>query len=81
MKKNNFSLFLLLVLSVPSVHAQVLRQPIAAVYLGLNAYSTEHTDVFAFTHNQAALAEAKKNTMCTVSQLLFQPVKEISASH
>ena len=39
--------------------SQSLRQPISAVYLGLGAYSTQHTDVFSFGNNQAALAKIK----------------------
>ncbi|MEO6723085.1 MAG: hypothetical protein ABIN67_22155 [Ferruginibacter sp.] len=39
--------------------SQSLRQPISAVYLGLGAYSTQHTDVFSFGNNQAALAQVK----------------------
>lgn len=39
--------------------AQSLRQPISAVYLGMSAYSTQHSDVFSFTNNQAALAQSK----------------------
>ena len=42
-----------------AAHAQSLRQPISAVYLGLGAYSTQHTDVFSFLNNQAALAQIK----------------------
>lgn len=42
------------------VVAQTLRQPIAAVYLGLGAYSTQHNDVFSFVNNQAALAQLKQ---------------------
>lgn len=38
---------------------QSLRQPISAIYLGLGSYSTEHTDVFSFVNNQAALAQTK----------------------
>lgn len=38
-------------------HAQALRQPVSAIYLGLGAYSTQHNDVFSFTNNQAALAK------------------------
>jgi len=38
---------------------QSLRQPISAVYLGLGAYSTKHSDVFSFVNNQASLAQAK----------------------
>ncbi len=38
---------------------QTLRQPVSAVYLGLGAYSTKHTDVFSYLNNQAALATLK----------------------
>jgi hypothetical protein len=40
--------------------AQSLRQPVAAPYIGLGAYSTQQNDVFSFTNNQAALAEVKE---------------------
>ena len=40
------------------LHCQVLKTPIAARYIGLGAYSKNFTDVFSFTSNQAALAEA-----------------------
>jgi hypothetical protein len=40
--------------------AQSLRQPVAAPYIGLGAYSTEQNDVFSFTNNQAALAQVKE---------------------
>lgn len=39
--------------------SQTLRQPLSAIYLGLNAYSTQHADVFSFVNNQAALAQVK----------------------
>jgi hypothetical protein len=42
--------------------AQTLRQPISAVYLGLGACSTEHTNVFSFVNNQAALAQMKNTS-------------------
>jgi len=46
---------------VPTVVAfpQTLRQPLSAVYLNLSAYSTQHSDVFSFVNNQAALAQTK----------------------
>ena len=43
-------------------YSQTLRQPISAIYLGLGAYSTEHTDVFSFVNNQAALAQVKNTS-------------------
>ncbi|MDQ2720112.1 MAG: hypothetical protein M3Z26_10200 [Bacteroidota bacterium] len=42
-----------------SVTAQSVRRPIAASYIGSGAYSINHTDVFSFTSNQAALAQIK----------------------
>jgi hypothetical protein len=41
------------------IDAQTVRRPVAAVYTGLGAYSTDHTDVFSFTNNQASLAQMK----------------------
>ncbi len=42
------------------VNAQSLRRPIAASYIGLGAYSINHTDVFSFSSNQAALSQIKE---------------------
>lgn len=39
--------------------AQSVRQPIAARYIGLGAYSKNFADVYSFTQNQAALANVK----------------------
>lgn len=36
--------------------AQGLKQPLAARYIGLGAYSMHHADAFSFTSNQASLA-------------------------
>lgn len=36
--------------------AQSVRRPVAAAYLGSEAYSTSLTDVFSFTNNEASLA-------------------------
>jgi hypothetical protein len=38
---------------------QTVRRPVAALYTGLGAYSTDHLDVFSFTNNQASLAQIK----------------------
>lgn len=40
-------------------YSQSVRRPIAASYVGLGAYSTDHVDAFSFTSNQAALAQTK----------------------
>ncbi|MEP7144281.1 MAG: hypothetical protein ABI707_15460 [Ferruginibacter sp.] len=55
-------LFVSIVLSFVLIRAgisQSLRQPVSAIYPGLGAYSTKHTDVFSFVNNQAALAQLK----------------------
>lgn len=57
MRRFTFCFLLLFIIAAGS--AQTLRQPISAVYLGLGAYSTEHTDVFSYLNNQAALAQVK----------------------
>lgn len=41
---------------------QGVRQPIAARYIGLGAYSKNHVDAFSFTSNQAALAQIKNTS-------------------
>jgi hypothetical protein len=45
------------------VFSQTLREPISAVYLGLSAYSTKHTDVFSFVDNQASLAQVQNTSV------------------
>ena len=55
------SLALLLYL-IPGAFSQSLRQPVAAIYTGLGAYSTKHADAFSFINNQAALAQTKNIT-------------------
>ena len=42
------------------IQSQSLRKPIAASYIGLGAYSINHTDVFSFSSNQAALARIQE---------------------
>ena len=41
------------------INGQTVRRPVAAVYTGLGAYSTNHNDVFSFSNNQASLAQMK----------------------
>ena len=36
-----------------------MRRPVAALYTGLGAYSTNYVDVFSFINNQASLAQIK----------------------
>lgn len=57
MRKQFFCLILPGVFSVTTTFSQTLRQPVSAVYTGLGAYSTQHTDVFSYTNNQASLAK------------------------
>lgn len=40
-------------------NGQTVRRPVAALYTGLGAYSTNHVDVFSFNNNQASLAQMK----------------------
>lgn len=40
-----------------------MRRPVAAGYLGFGAYSLNHTDIFSFTANQAALAQLKNSAI------------------
>lgn len=52
--------FLFLFLSFTCIsQGQTLRRPVAAHYIGLGAYSLNHTDVFSFTANPASLAQLK----------------------
>jgi len=53
------------------VDGQSLRQPISAVYPGLGAYSSAHSDVFSFVNNQAALAQLKNATAGIYSERRF----------
>lgn len=48
-----------ILIAAASGFAQAVRQPIAARYVGLGAYSKNHVDAFSFTTNQAALAQIK----------------------
>ncbi len=59
MRKNLFTSCCLLFLFVQIGFCQSLRQPISAIYIGLGSYSTQHSDVFSFVNNQAALAQTK----------------------
>jgi len=59
--KNSYFVFILILFTCKSF-SQALRQPIAARYTGLGAYSKNHVDVFSFTSNQAALAQFKGPT-------------------
>lgn len=56
---------LLIIISGVVSYSQGVRQPVAARYIGLGAYSKDHVDAFSFTSNQAALA-GLKNTAAGV---------------
>jgi len=59
LRRHLFTLITLCLSAQQTAWSQVLRQPISAIYTGLGAYSTKHTDVFSFVNHQAALAQAK----------------------
>ena len=59
MRKYLHTVIALLFLWMQVIDAQSIRQPIAAIYLGLGAYSKIHTDVFSYLNNQATLAQTK----------------------
>ena len=54
-------MLLIFILPGETIFAQAIRQPIAAGYIGLGAYSKNHVDAFSFTSNQAALAQIKNS--------------------
>lgn len=58
--RNVLSLLCFFLIASKVLEAQSLRQPVAAPYMGLGAYSAEQNDVFSFTNNQAALAQIKE---------------------
>lgn len=51
--------------------SQSVRQPIAARYIGLGAYSKNHVDAFSFTSNQAALAQIKNTAVGVYGEKRF----------
>ncbi len=64
-------LFFLLVFFDTFLHAQALRRPLAAPYIGLRAYSINHIDAFSFTSNQAALAQSKSTAIGVYGERRF----------
>ena len=72
---------MLLFIVVDDADAQSLRKPIAASYIGLGAYSTDHVDVFSITSNQAALAQIKEPSLGVYGERRFMlaPVNMYSA--
>lgn len=71
LKKYLHSFWAILFLFAQTGIAQSFRQPIAAIYLGLGAYSTLQTDVFSFVNNQAALAQSKNTGAGILSERRF----------
>ena len=61
LKKNLPAIFFFLACTLSCLHmqGQTLRYSVSMPYVGLGAYSTKQTDLFSFTGNQAALAQAK----------------------
>lgn len=54
-----------------SIHAQTLRRPIVTSYIGIGAYSVNHTDVFSFTCMPASLAQIKNITAGVYAERRF----------
>lgn len=52
-------------------NSQTLRRSAASAYTGLGAYSINHTDVFSFTTNQAALAQLKNSSAAIYGERRF----------
>jgi hypothetical protein len=63
-------LFFLLFIAARS-DSQTLRRPVATGYTGLGAYSINHSDVFSFTANQAALAQLKNISAAVYGERRF----------
>ncbi len=51
--------------------SQNLHRPLTPVYTGLGAYSTEHSDIFSFAANQAALAQLKNAAIAFYAERKF----------
>lgn len=68
---------LLSVLYSAGAAAQVFQRPVTAAYIGLGAYSQQHTDIFSFGTNQASLAGLKKTSAGMFGERRFL-VKELS---
>ena len=71
MRRNIFCISVILFLSPSVIFSQTIREPISAIYLGLNTYSTQHVDVFSFTNNQASLAQVQKTSVGIYSERRF----------
>ena len=67
----NFYLAFFFTLLASVSFSQALRQPLAARYIGLGAYSKNHVDAFSFTANQAALAQIKNTAVGVYGEKRF----------
>ncbi|MCW3090391.1 MAG: hypothetical protein JWP81_1460 [Ferruginibacter sp.] len=59
LRKKLVTIVAILFLWMKPAVSQLLRQPVTAIYLNLNAYSINDNDVFSFLNNQASLAQTK----------------------
>ena len=66
-----FYLPFIFILFSSNIFSQAVRQPIAARYIGLGAYSINHVDAFSFTSNQAALAQIKNSAVGIYAEKRF----------
>lgn len=70
-------LLLLFTAFISFAKGQAVRQPIAARYIGLGAYSKNFADGYSFTQNQAALATIKSVTAGVYAERRFM-VEELN---
>src|SRR5438045_997101 len=68
--RNIYFAYLFLLFSC-NAFGQAIRQPIAARYIGLGAYSLNHIDAFSFTSNQAGLAQIKNTAVGVYGERRF----------
>lgn len=70
-KNRLFCFCIIMIATAASLNSQNLRRPMTATYTGLGAYSINHTDVFSFTSNQAALTQLKKAELAVFGERKF----------
>jgi hypothetical protein len=63
--------FAILILISYTSYGQALRQPVAARYPGLGAYSKNHVDAFSFSSNTAALAQINSTSIGVYGEKRF----------
>lgn len=66
-----FYFIIIFILCTCYVFGQTIREPIAAGYIGLGAYSINHVDAFSFTANQAALAQINSTSVGVYAEKRF----------